>query len=140
MRSVDFAATNIPLPVFDVKFSNGESSLEIHSAAKQTLSIGIGNLGYDVGEMIESGIFFPPGFTVHKSKEYTITPQGEGEDSFHPLHTGVFFNLDVLHVDTFIGFEVKITSPTQPNTYKIPVYVNERKVTQQLFELELVVR
>ena len=141
LQSIDFAATNIPLPAFDVVFyTNAEKRLEIESAKKQKLLFEIGNSGYDVGELIEINIFFPPDFKVHKSREYEMNVQPEDMTSIHPLYTGVFYELDHLHVDTSVNVEVVINSPKDTKTYKIPVYVNERKITQEEFELEIVVR
>lgn len=141
LRSVDFAATNIPLPTFDVCFYvNSENRLEIERATKQGILFEIGNSGYDIAEVIEVSLFFPPDFKVHKSVEYETNVQPDDETSVHPLHTGVFYDAEYLHVDTSIRIEVTITSPKEEKIYKIPVYISERKITEEDFELEIAVK
>lgn len=137
--SIDFAATNIPLPDFEVSFSNDEQKLELQPAKSQTISIAVSNSGYDLGEMIELSVFFPPSFKVTENPDYETYVQDENDPAF-PSHTGVFFELDCIHVDTTILFDIKAISPKEPGSYKIPVYVNEREITQKAFELEIAVR
>lgn len=141
LRSIDFASTNIPLPTFDALFYvNSEKRLEIEPAKKQNILFEIGNEGYDIGELIEISIFFPPDFKVHKSREYEINVQPKDATSVHPLYTGVFYEVDHLHIGTSIKVEIVVTSPEESKTYKIPVYTSERKIATQEFELEIVVR
>ena len=141
LRSIDFAATNIPLPDFDVVFYvSDKKRLEIEPAKKQNLLFEIVNSGYDIGELIEFSIFFPPEFKVHESEEYEIAVQPKDMTSIHPSYTGVFYELAYLHIDTSDAVEIVITSPQDTKTYKLPVYVNERKITQEEFELEIVVK
>jgi len=139
LLSIDYAAINIPLPIFEATFSDDEQKTEMEPAKRQTLSIAVSNSGYDVGEMMEVSVFFPPSFKVAESPDYEIYVQPE-KDNVYPLYTGVFFELDCLHVDTTVIFDISITSSKEPHAYKIPVYVNERKITQKAFELEIVVR
>jgi hypothetical protein len=140
LKSIDFAATNIPLPDFEASFAEGGQKLEIEPAKRQTISVDIGNTGFDVGELIEVSIFFPPDFTVKESKEYEVELQPADKSCSHPLHTNVSFDLGILHIDTFISFDIDLTSPKEAGVYKIPIYVNERKITQETFELEIIVR
>ncbi len=140
LRAIDFAATNIPLPTFDVTFANDKKSIEIKSDTNQIISIAIGNSGYDLGESIEVSVFIPSSFKVYKDKSYLITIQPNTSASTHPSFIGVYYEIEILHVDTDITFDIKIKSPKVKDTFKIPVYVCERKINQEDFKLELIVK
>lgn len=138
LRSIDFAATSIPLPVFGVSFFDENTSLQMTHTNRQTVEIGVGNTGFDIGELISFCIFFPPGFVVHESEDYDTNIQPSS--SIYPSHTGVFVDWDRLQVDEWKGLSVDITAPSQAGTYRIPSVVSERKTAQQSFDLEIVVR
>lgn len=139
LQSIDFASKNKPLPDFDVYFHNEEKRVIIDAGKKQSLVICLENKGFDVGELIDFSIYFPPEFKVHKGN-YQIAIQPDAPSVNHPLYSGVIFVTDYLHADIVAPIDITITAPDRKNTYKIPLCVNEKKITEEDFELELIVK
>jgi type II secretory pathway pseudopilin PulG len=135
LRAIEYASTNVPLPDFNVTFTNGEISYSCYSGERNEMDICVHNRGYSVGELLEVAAFLPEGSIIHESGNYSITKQDD--DSSYPNLMAVAFDIGTIHVDVYLKLQILFTPPTIPGKYQLPVWVNEKNITQKEFLLEL---
>jgi len=135
LRAIEYASTNIPFPEFDIFFMNGEKKFTCYAGETTSMDLLINNRGYLFGELIEVTAFLPKGCVVSENENYITTPQGENDT--YPEAIGVCYELDIIHVDTTIVCEIGFIPPSEIRSYQLPVWVNEKNITQKEFMLEL---
>lgn len=126
IRSIDSAATKIPMPEFETRFENETHEIKVKRNQRTSLKISIWNKGEDMGENLEVLLLFPPTFTIHKSPLYSIHEQPSGAD--YPNYHAVCLEVAVLHIDKVFFAKIDLTPPDEKKTYEIPVDINERKI------------
>jgi hypothetical protein len=125
LLAIEFASLNIPLPIFDVYFRNDEKSLTIESDVR-TIEVVVSNEGYEIGEMTELSLFFPPEIKLKKSHDYTITKQTENEQ--YANYNGVFIDVGTVYINSSIGYDIYLTQKQIPNRYIIHTQVNAKDI------------
>ncbi len=138
LRSIDFAATNIPMPDFEVVFyENGQNKISLKLKEPKKITVSLDNNGYDMGENVEVNLMFPPEFQVDETEDVDLAIQQSISD--YPNYTGVSMSIDYIHVNSSIWFDILLT-PLKVGTYKIHCFVNERKLAEKETELIIEVR
>jgi len=135
LKAIEYTSENVPLPDFQVEFGNGENKISLVKEKESEIEFRIANTGFLIGEVIDLNIFFPDGMEVKEEDWFILEKQTEM--SFHPFHTSVWIELDYLHIDTASGHYISITPNLSVGEYKIPIYVNEKSITQKEFELTI---
>lgn len=136
LKAIDFAVKTVPLPIFEVTFNESKISLDITGGVKQTISLNVTNVGYDVAELFQVMMLINPDFIINPSKNYDLIRQ-DSNASVYPSYTGVTFDADYLHIGTTLIFEIMLTPPNKIEKYKVGVFINEKKNTETEVELEL---
>lgn len=123
--AIEWAASRIPVPEFDVRFENGTKEMTSKSKESKDVEFCIENVGEDIAENLQIFLMFPPSFTVNKGANYIVVKQSRETD--HPNYTAAVFAVDIVHYDTILDAYVGLTMPEQKDIYEIPVSIKERK-------------
>lgn len=124
--AIEFASFNIPLPILKIRFRNGEKELGIKKDDKN-FEIIVENDGYEIGEMTELTLFFPPEIQLNLSEDYTISKQTDIEK--YPNYNGISIEVGIIHINSSIGYNILLKGRLQiPNQYKIFTEVNAKDI------------
>lgn len=138
LQTVEWAASRIPLPKFDVFFSSLLRKQKVKTKEKTKLRILISNDGEKMAEDLKVMIAFPPSFKITPARSYQIVKQGEG--TANPGYNAVVISIPQIHMDiNMLCRAIDIEAPEKPETYKIPVRIGERHVGVSDHELFIVV-
>lgn len=150
LASINFAATNIPMSDFKVRFSNFTNQLILEPNKEYAISIDLENDGSEVAELIEFSIFFPPEFLIKEADDeeegedeylfYEVTIQPIIDEIDYPGYKSVTFEFEYLHIDAYYSNEIIITTPNIEDKYKIPIMIAEKEITQRDKELTIIVK
>jgi len=133
--AIEFASLNIPLPILKIRFRNGEKELDIKKDDKN-FEIIVENDGYEIGEMTELTLFFPPEIQLNVSEDYTISKQTDIEK--YPNYNGISIEVGIIHINSSIGYNILLKRRLQiPNQYKIFTEVNAKDILPMEDELIL---
>jgi hypothetical protein len=121
---IDSAARRIPIPEFEVYFSNVLQTLKCKRKQMLVITLCIKNKGEDFAEDALVMVHFPPAFQLQLG-DYRIIQQGPETD--HPDYKSAIFGIERSYPDTIINEDVRITTPDDTEIHEIYVSIYETK-------------
>jgi len=137
LESIEYASTLTLSPKFRVEYIDGKQTMTIKGGELQTIEIDITNEGDDIAEYVQVSMFIPPIIEIKESEDYETRFQPDINTYEYPKYTGIYTYYETIHVDTTETIEVVLQPQNINQTIKIPIYINEKKTTQNEFTLEL---
>lgn len=122
IKTVDSAASRIPLPSFEVSFDEKKKTIECEIKEQQEIRFNLTNKGEEVAEDVQLFVFFPPSFKVHSPQTAIQSSSFE-----YAGYTAAIFDVKLIHIDVSPYFSVTIDTPDKEGKYEIPITVFERK-------------
>lgn len=151
--AIDRAAKNPQaLTEFRVAFENGSTAETFSHSERRVVKIIFHNWGIEMGEDVLVHMYFPDGLQVFPSpppsesslytKEYTVWTQAAVPYSkvHYPGRTTLGTKLGKMHEDMLDLIEADIQMPAVRRTYKVPVFIWEKKLGKTVKELTFEVR
>jgi hypothetical protein len=132
---IDSAARKLPIPEFEVTFSEGMKVLKLKRNERKTIELCVTNKGEDIAENVQIFVFFHPSFKVNLTPFYSVTKQIAPTD--YPEYNAAVFDVKIIHIDTTLQFRVDLTSPDVKENYEISIRINERKIGKSKHELTI---
>ena len=134
--TIDWVASGIPIPEFEVAFESRLFSEKFHSKERKEVTFVVANIGEVIAEDIEVFFFFPPEFKVGSSRYYRVTKQEVKEE--YPNHNAVTFDIKRIHIDVgHVLPRIALEMPEKMGSYIIPVGIYERKIGESKHKLTL---
>jgi hypothetical protein len=126
IRTIDFAAKEIPVPIFKIYFENRQTTTKLQRNVETQLLVCVKNIGEDVAKDVNIYLHFPPAFIPKEDIYYSLVKQADiGTD--YPNHNSVILAREVWHMETVLSYTIPIKTPEEKKTYEIPVYIYESK-------------
>lgn len=129
LKAVEWAASRVPLPKFEVLFESGLTKEVFHCKEQKRLEFWLKNIGELIAENLRVFVFFPPEFGSLKStiKQVAISKQSEWGD--YPDYNAVIIPHDSIHVDENWLFNViMMVMPEKKGIYVVPIKIHERNI------------
>jgi hypothetical protein len=138
IRVIDSVARHIPLPKLEVTFEDLFSKkTEFKRNEKRIIELYVSNDGEDVADDVLLYAYFPNAFKVgKKNKEYD---SHESQSTTYPNCVEVTADLGVIHVDSWSGISIEVTSPDLKKTYEVGLVLVERKTVKSEYKLIIAV-
>jgi hypothetical protein len=141
LRTIEWAASRVPMPAFEVLFESGLTKEKFHSEEKKRILFRIRNTGDLLAENLSIFFFLPPEFQKEESVEMTYSVVKQSEYTDYPNYTAVVVERNNLHVDSIVSYELpEVEMPKKLGFYVVPVRVHERSVgvSEQKLTIEIV--
>ena len=135
LKAIEWVSQRIPLPKFDVFFSERVTTAEFKIKEKAEIEVKVHNIGDDMAEKVEVYVIFPSDFNVQKHPSYKITEQTAETDYLNC--TAAIFKAETMHIDTIYIFTILVEMPKKVGSYIIPVEVCERKIGESKHQLTI---
>ena len=133
LYTIEWAASRIPLPVFEVTFESGLTKETFHSKEEKELNFWLKNLGESMGEDLDMFFFFPPEFGVQTECREVVTQRPIGD---FPNCNAVIIREEKMHVDQFFLYNIDgLTMPENKGTYIVHVRIHEKNTGVSEFKL-----
>ena len=128
LKVVEWAASRIPLPSFEVLFESERNKETFHRKERKDINLWIRNKGEVLAEDLEVFVFFPPEFEVKTTrKDWSVVKQSISGD--YPDYNAVIIPKDKIHIDIDILFgSISVVMPKKKRTYIVPVRIHERNI------------
>jgi hypothetical protein len=124
--AIEQAALAPGLPTFKVGFLSGTSTERYKVGEEKDITFYIINYRRDLAEDLSIMVFFRPEFDlVKKGIYYTISKQYS--TSLYPNHNAACFEGKLMHMNLRYTYTVSVKMPQNPDTYRIPVHILERR-------------
>jgi len=138
LLAIEYVSINVPLPIIQVSFPNEEKSLTL-DAGEFSINVEIFNEGYELAEVVDVFLTFPPNLIVAETEDYNVyqVPNNNIDD---PNHWKVSYHTDLIHMGCIETILIQLTALPIPGNYIIPVYVLEKKIGETEHRLEIIIR
>jgi hypothetical protein len=136
LMAIDYASTNILMPNFDVHFLDGSKKLTSKINEPISFDIAIENKGYEIGELIDVYLAFPPQIHIIESEDFFVFQESEHDDEY-PNYWRVSYYSDYIHAGSNEIMTINIEPLTVANKYTIPIWVIEKNSGDIEFDLEM---
>jgi len=125
LNTIEWAASRIPLPAFEVAFESELSKETFRCKEQKEVEFRIRNIGELMAEDLSILVFFPPEF--HLKGKYNVIKQDKGCD--YPDYNAVVFEEDKIHVDSINPYGIMdVVMPEKTGIYVVPIRIHERNI------------
>jgi hypothetical protein len=131
---IDSAARKIPIPEFEVYFTNLLKTLKCKRKQMSVVTLCIRNKGEDLAEDAMVMVHFPSTFQL-QPVGYRIIKQGPETD--HPDYNSAILEMDRIYPDTIINVDIRITTPDDNEIHEIFVSIYETKSGHSEYKLTI---
>jgi uncharacterized membrane protein (DUF106 family) len=138
LTAIEYVSINIPLPSFEVTFPNELKSITINSGNLTTINIEVYNEGYELAEIVNVYLTFPPNLIIEETDDYSVYQESETSTEY-PNHWRVSYSTDIIHMGCVETIPINMMAQPIPGRYRIPIYVLERKIGETEHNLEIIV-
>lgn len=125
IRTIDFAAKNIPVPQLTISFEKYAKELKLQKDKEAEICLWIENEGEDIAERIEVFVEFPPEFKIPEQRNYSIIKQPL--EATYPNYNAVIFDIEFMHIENGRIAKISLVTPNDKKTFEIPVNFYEMK-------------
>jgi hypothetical protein len=137
LYAVDWVASRIPLPRFEVSFKSRLKYEKCNSKEHREITFCVSNIGEVLAENVEIFIFFPPDFKVGKKRPYYFIVKQDAKGD-HPSYNAAIYRIDFIRTDVTTRLtSIPLDMPEKTGSYTIPVCIYERKIGSSEHELTI---
>jgi hypothetical protein len=131
---IDSAARRIPIPEFEVYFTNLLKTLKCKRQEMLVITLCIRNKGEDLAEDALVMVHFPHTFQLQPMDYRTIK---QGPETDHPDYNSAIFDMDRIYPDTIVNADIRIITPDDNEIHEIYVSIYETKSGHSEYKLTI---
>lgn len=129
LKVVEWAASRIPLPKFEVLFESGLTKETFHRKEAKELGFWVKNLGESMAEDLDIFVFFPPQFGPPETMIDGARIRKQSEIGDYANYYAVIIPHEKIHVDAYLLVKsIGFVMPKKNGTYIVPIRIHERNI------------